>query len=142
PQGGTHDFLAPEYLRGAPTSVGGDLYALGACLRRAAGPQGCRAWEPRLQDFVNACLSEEPLERPASAEAALAALGSSVRPFDRFGELPRIGSADALHVCERALLSRRGETLVVRAARGSGRRRFVRDLGRFAVRNGIALAQA
>ena len=67
---GTIRYLAPEVAAGEPATVASDLYSAGRVLRDAAGDDA----GPRLVPLLDALTAEDPHERPASAEAALAIL--------------------------------------------------------------------
>jgi eukaryotic-like serine/threonine-protein kinase len=75
---GTLRYIAPEVAAGEPASRRSDLYSLGVVLRRVAGerPPGQLA---RLLDRMTA---DDPVQRPASAEEALAEL-EPTRPLER-----------------------------------------------------------
>ncbi|UJR85800.1 Hypothetical protein I5071_78800 [Sandaracinus amylolyticus] len=107
-RGGTHGYLAPDLLEGAPVSVASDLFALGATLRELALP-------PTIRAIVDACLDRDAARRPSSAGAAIAALGG----------IAGAGSTEL----EASPLDRvrcdEGSIVLVRAAHGSGRTALV-----------------
>jgi hypothetical protein len=106
-RGGTHGFLAPELLRGAPVSPASDLFALGLTLRAAGGAALSR--RARLAPLIEACAQVDPAHRPASAGTALSALGA--------GGVDAPTRAPAV----RAPGLAEGGVVVVRAAPGAGR---------------------
>jgi serine/threonine-protein kinase PknK len=120
PRGGTSGYLAPEYLVGGLASVQGDLYALGRTLERAAGASAPEA----IATLVAACVAEDPRDRPASAEAALATLGLEPRASDRGASVHR--DAALLERAVATLKRRSGDVLAIEAARGSGSSSFAR----------------
>jgi transcriptional regulator with GAF, ATPase, and Fis domain/tetratricopeptide (TPR) repeat protein len=139
PRGGTGRYLPPEYLEGAMASVAGDLHMLGKTLRVAV--EGARGGEHvALAQLLDACESRDPGARPASAAAALAALGAQLRPIDSGGELPLVGDATPLREAAAALEAREGRTVVLRGGAGDGITRLARELGRAARTRGDALA--
>ena len=71
---GTARFIAPEVMSGAPATQRSDLYSCGIVLRDCLGDRPSR----ELRGLVARLASEEPRDRPATAEAALAALGATV----------------------------------------------------------------
>ena len=73
---GTVRFLAPEVAAGEPASERSDLYSAGRVLRDVAGDGG----GPQLQALIAALTSDDPGERPASAEAALGELEAGTAP--------------------------------------------------------------
>ena len=73
---GTVRFLAPEVAAGEPASERSDLYSAGRVLRDVAGDGG----GPQLQALIAALTSDDPGERPASAEAALGELEAPTAP--------------------------------------------------------------
>ena len=64
---GTMRYLAPEVAAGEPATERSDLYSAGRVLEEAGG----------LGALTEAMTADDPGERPASAEAALAALGGA-----------------------------------------------------------------
>jgi len=68
---GTARFIAPEVMSGAPATRRSDLYSSGVVLRDCLGADPSR----RLRALVGRLTSTDPRDRPASAEAAFAALG-------------------------------------------------------------------
>jgi serine/threonine-protein kinase len=62
---GTMRYLAPEVAAGEPATERSDVYSAGRVLEEVGGPAAA----------IDAMTAEDPAERPASAEAALAALG-------------------------------------------------------------------
>lgn len=76
PRGGTRGFIAPEVEAGAPTDVRSDLFGLGQLLERlfagANVPVLARA-------LVEALCADAPLQRPRSAEEAVAVLNTCLR---------------------------------------------------------------
>ena len=70
---GTARYLAPEVMSGAPATQRSDLYSCGIVLRDCLGGDPSR----ELRSLVARLTSAEPRDRPASAEAALAALGEA-----------------------------------------------------------------
>jgi eukaryotic-like serine/threonine-protein kinase len=67
---GTERYIAPEVLRGEPPSERSDLYALGMVLAEVARTGvGFGIWE-----LIDSLRSEDPLDRPSGAPAALAEL--------------------------------------------------------------------
>ena len=81
---GTARFIAPEVMSGAPATQRSDLYSCGIVLRDCLGDDPSR----ELRGLVARLTSADPRDRPASAEAALAALGeggpSPEPPTERF----------------------------------------------------------
>jgi transcriptional regulator with GAF, ATPase, and Fis domain len=134
PRGGTHGFLPPEYLRGAPLSVAGDLFALGATLQRAVQGDLDRL-QPRVAQVVRACVQADPRLRPASAGAAAAALGLSLQPTPSEASLAWFGATDALDAGAASLRAADGGCTVVRGPAGSGRTRLVSELVRASIRH-------
>ena len=67
---GTIRYLAPEVAEGGPATERSDLYAAGGVLREVAGEDP----PPRLARVLDALTAEDPGERPASADDALARL--------------------------------------------------------------------
>jgi eukaryotic-like serine/threonine-protein kinase len=67
---GTARFIAPEIMRGEPATERSDLYSCGVVLRECVGGAG-----GPLRSLVARLTSEDPRDRPASAGAALSALG-------------------------------------------------------------------
>ncbi len=149
--GGTPGFMAPERLAGAPSSVAGDLYGLGAAFAVAAGapvaadltraPDELAKWlgdhptplMPLLADLV----ARDAARRPPSARAAAKRLASlandpslaretdaSARAYLRPAAL--VGQRETLERLAREL-SRPGVVLV-RAAAGSGGSRLLEEL--------------
>ncbi len=121
--GGTSGFLAPEYLRGEPASVAGDLYAFGQTMRRL-GPM-----DETLRALVDRACAEDPSQRPASSAVALAALGELALPEDRGGTLTWTGPG-VLASLDATLRRSEGETHVLVAPRGAGRTRVFEELRR------------
>ncbi|MBW3609808.1 MAG: serine/threonine protein kinase [Actinobacteria bacterium] len=64
---GTLRYLAPEVVEGAPAAPAADLYAAGMVLRELTRQQP----EPALASLVAALTAADPVDRPASAAAAL-----------------------------------------------------------------------
>lgn len=128
-RGGTRGYIAPEYLRGSPTSVGGELFAFGRTMLAASGSR----LEPPLLGIVEACMSSNPDDRPASAGAAAAALGASAASLE--SSQACFGSQHARARCQQLLAETGGQTAIVRGASGSGRSRLVDELRRTCVRN-------
>jgi serine/threonine-protein kinase PknK len=122
--GGTPGFVPPEYLRGAPASVAGDLYSLGRTLE-AIG------WRDA---FVGAACAEDPSARPASAAAALSMLGELALPEDRIGPPPLIAMHDIVDELDAAVRRFDGGSIAVTGPRGAGHTRIARELVRRATR--------
>ncbi|MEM9192008.1 MAG: protein kinase, partial [Myxococcota bacterium] len=129
PRGGTRPFLAPEYERGARLSVAGDLFAFGKTLL----PYAPNA-DSRLRTLVEQCVLPNPLDRPASAESALALLGETPRPLDRQGQVPPLGIESILLPLDATRRDNHGATVVVEAPAGSGRTHLVEALERLRIR--------
>jgi Protein kinase domain len=70
PMMGTHGYMSPERLTGAPPSVTDDLFAVGALLRAAAGDDA----DASLRATITRATSIRPADRFASAEEMRAAL--------------------------------------------------------------------
>ncbi len=134
-RGGTPAFIPPEELVGAPASVAGDLWGVGAMFRATGA-----ALEPRLERLVSSCLSDDPARRPASADGALAMVGAVPLPLDGRGELPRRGSHEAVSLIEGALSRLDGTTVLIQGSPGAGRTRLIRDSLRAARLRGQPLA--
>ena len=127
-RGGTHGYIAPEYLTGSTASVAGELYAFGKTLLNASRSQ----LDEPLLGIVRACTESRPEDRPASAGAVAAALGVSTASLEsREGPF---GSREALEVCRNLALEGQGGSAVVRGAKGAGRSRLVDELLRTCVR--------
>ncbi len=133
PRGGTHGFLPPEYLKGEPTSVAGDLYSFGATILHAAGGLDCLP--APVAQIVRACLETDPRARPASAGAAAAALALSLHPPPSEASLAWFGDGRTLDACAACLRAAQGQCFVVRGLPGSGRTRLVSELVRGAIRH-------
>ncbi len=65
---GTAQYAAPEILRGEPPTAAGDLYSLGVVLRE------CALGSTRLAPVIEALTQADPLNRPDTADDALALL--------------------------------------------------------------------
>ncbi|MDX6589346.1 MAG: eukaryotic-like serine/threonine-protein kinase [Solirubrobacterales bacterium] len=82
---GTARYLAPELMNGGTATERSDLYSCGIVLRECldTGPMGSRLRQP-----VEWLCAEDPLARPASAEAALAQIEAAAsvpeEPTQRF----------------------------------------------------------
>lgn len=122
-RGGTPRYLAPEHKAGAEATVAGDLFALGLTLSDVAVVR-----EGHVAPLIEACLSTDPIQRPASADAALAMLGQGATPLDRLGKTPLVGPRGARDAAKEAIEAHDGTTVVVEAPHGSGRSRLVEEL--------------
>jgi tetratricopeptide (TPR) repeat protein len=67
---GTERYLAPELLKGEPATERSDLFSLGVLLGELGGEGAVLSLAERMRD-------PDPAQRPASATAALAELGSA-----------------------------------------------------------------
>jgi serine/threonine-protein kinase len=67
---GTIRYLAPEVAEGGQATERSDLYSAGGVLREVAGEEP----DARLARLLDALTAEDPRQRPASAEEALAGL--------------------------------------------------------------------
>jgi hypothetical protein len=67
---GTLKYMAPEVLAGNPATERSDLYSTGVLLGESLGP----ASSPELVALVDRLTADDPSERPASAEEAVAVL--------------------------------------------------------------------
>ena len=122
-RGGTLPFVPPEALLGAAASVAGDLYSLGRALGELTP-----LLDARSSAVLSACADADPSRRPASALACISALGETRRRLLVSGGFPRCGDKGALDAAVAAASGNAGEAILVEAAAGSGRRRFIRDL--------------
>lgn len=71
---GTQRYVAPEVLKGLPTSARSDLYSCGVLLAECAGA------DPALRTLIDALTQEDPDHRPPSAEAATRLIESTAGP--------------------------------------------------------------
>jgi serine/threonine protein kinase len=67
---GSKRYIAPEVMRGRPASERSDLYSLGVLIDQCPTADAA----PQLRRLVSALTAEQPEDRPASADRALAIL--------------------------------------------------------------------
>ncbi|NUP07151.1 MAG: hypothetical protein HOW73_13940, partial [Polyangiaceae bacterium] len=120
-RGGSHGYLAPELLEGAPAGIATDLYAFGATMRPAIHSDDAAA--RALRALCDQCVAA-PSDRPTSVWAALAMIGI-VRPDPgarRTAPLPGPIDEDPI-----------GQSFSVEGPSGSGRTHFVQRAVRHAI---------